>query len=106
MRLKFAAIALLLTGGVYASDVTWTRFKGKVKAVNQKASTVTIQNGENDLITVKVNDDVTILSGKDAVGLAAVNMDDKITLVYSPRGPEPRDPEEPAPGGVYPPARR
>jgi hypothetical protein len=106
MKYLVVAVILAVSAVSHASNVEWTRFKGKVKNVNGKASTVTIQNGEGDLVTIKVTEDVTILSGRDVVGLGKVRIDDKVTLLYEPRAPEAKDAEEPEPGGFYPPAKR
>ena len=106
--LSFIAAVVALTVAVLAhGDVQWSRFKGKVKAVNGKAATVTIQNAEGDLVTVKVDSDVEVLRGKDQVKLGDVAIDDKVTLVYSPKAPPPKESdEEPALGGVYAPVKR
>lgn len=100
-----AAVLLLFVLG-HCSEVQWSRFKGKVKGINGKTSLITIQNGEGDLITVKVDDDVEILDGKDAKHLRDLSIDDKVTLVYSPKAPTPKDVDEPAGGGIYAPARK
>jgi hypothetical protein len=97
-------LALALFAG--AADVNWSRFRGKVKAINGKASTVTIQNAEGDLVTVKVDDDVSIVSGKQVKALGDLAIDEKVVLVYFPKAPAPKEPEETPEGGVYPPARR
>lgn len=97
---RLILLVVLAATAARASDVQWTRFRGKVKAVNYKISSVTLQSN-GDLVTVKVDDDVTIYEGKEAVKLTGVLIDDKVTLIYAPRAPAPKDPEEPQQGGVY-----
>jgi hypothetical protein len=97
-------LVVLMATVAAGADVEWTRFKGKVKNVNQKASTLTIQNGEGDLITVKITGDVQIIDGKEFVPIGQVAMDQKVTLVYAPKPPTPKEDE--AEGSVYPPIKR
>jgi hypothetical protein len=103
--MRTALLVLFLAGLVQASDVEWTRFKGKVKNVNQKASKVTIQNGEGDLITVKVSGDVQIMDGKDVIPLGQVGMDSKVTLIYAPKPDAPKEETENF-GSTLPPVKR
>jgi hypothetical protein len=99
------ALVLVLAATVCrASEVQWTRFRGKVKAVNYKTSTLTLDSG-GDLVTVKLDDDVMILEGKEAVQPSGVLIDDKVTLIYAPKAAAPKDPDAPPPGGVYQPVR-
>lgn len=105
-KLMAITIAVLMTTCLATADVQWSRLRGKVKGVNGKTSYVTIQNREGDLLTVKVDDDVEIVSGKNVVKLKDLEIDDKVTLVYLPKAPIPHDPELPQEGGVYPPAKR
>ena len=105
MRTLLLLILTSITSAAVAADVSWTRFKGKVKAIDQKASRITIQNGEGDLIGVKVDEDVSIVTGKEKRALKEIEIDDKIVLYYLPKAPVPKDPEEPAPGDVYKPSR-
>ncbi len=103
---KRVILLLVLAGALTkASDVQWTRFRGKVKAVNYRASTLTLDSG-GDLITVKIDDDVTIFSGKDPVQLNSVLIDNKVTLIYAPKALPPHEADEPPQGGVYLPAKR
>jgi hypothetical protein len=90
---------------VASATVQWSRFKGTVKSVNGKTSTVTIQNREGDLLTVAITEDVQIFVGKEVKQLREVSIDEKVTLVYSPKAPIPKDPDEPTDGEVYKPAR-
>lgn len=103
--MRILCLITLLLSHVAYGDVSWTRFRGKVKAINYKTSTITLDSG-GDLVTIKVDDDVNILSGKTAVKLSDVGIDDKVTLIYAPKAPAPKDPDEPSPGGVYPPLKR
>lgn len=81
------AICVLASFG-HCAEVDWTRFTGKVKAVNLKASTVTIQNAEGDLFTVPVDYQVNVIIGKGknaaSKGLKDVTLDDRITLIRTP----------------------
>ena len=104
--MKQIALLLLLASFSSASNVEWTRFKGKVKATNGKTQSITIQNAEQDLITIKVDLDVQIIKDKEEVNLREVQIDDKVTLLYQPKAPAPKDPDEPEPGGVYAPFRK
>jgi len=100
------ALGMMLGAGLWASDVQWTRFRGQVKAVNYKTATLTLESN-GDLVTVKIDDDVTILRGKEAIDkISGVLIDDKVTLIYAPKAPASKDPDEPPPGGVYAPERR
>ena len=96
---------LLLTHPVFGSDVLWSRFKGTVKAINGKTSTVTIQNGEGDLITVKVDNDVILGRGKEEIKLSDVKIDDKLILIFVPKAPQSKDPDQPIDGETYKPLR-
>lgn len=72
----------------HGADLDWARFTGKVKAINLKASTVTIQNDEGDLFTIPVDYQVTLIIGKGkhaaSKGLKDVLLDDRITLIRTP----------------------
>lgn len=96
------ALSLTVASGLWAADVQWNRFRGKVKSVNYRLSTLTLDSA-GDVITVKIDDDVTVLSGRDTVKLEDVKIDDKVTLLYAPKAPPKKDPEAPPLGGVYPP---
>lgn len=103
--LRVMLLIAVLTNIGLAADVYWARFTGRVKGLNGKTSFITIQNKEGDLVSVKTDTDVTILKGKDEVGLGDVRIDDKVTLLYSPKAASVNPTEEPAPGGVYKPLR-
>lgn len=90
--LVYIALAFML--GTASADVQWSRLSGKVKAINGKTSQVTIQNKEGDLLTVKVDQDVMIARDKETVAFKDVAMDDKITLLYMPKAPAPKEDDE------------
>jgi hypothetical protein len=98
--LVYIAIVLIVSA-IAEADVQWSRFRGKVKGINGKAGTVTIQNAEGDLITIKVDADVQIERGKEMAKLNDLTIDDKVTLLYLPKAPPLKDPDEPPAGGVY-----
>ena len=61
--------------------VEWTRFSGTVKAVNLKASTVTLQDKNGDLFTIPVDYQVNIVEKSgDIRALKDVHLDEKVTL--------------------------
>lgn len=97
---------LAVIGAAVYGDMQWSRLKGKVKGINGKASTITIQNAEGDLFTVKVDADVEIVVGKEVRALRDVSIDDKVTLVNIPLPPVQKGDDEPADGGVYAPLKR
>lgn len=97
---------MVLASAVFAADVVWTRFTGKVKSVNQKTSMLTIQNADGDLIGFKVDGDVWISSGKEQVKLADLKIDDKVTLLYQPKADQVKDSDQPPEGGVYSPSKK
>jgi hypothetical protein len=106
-RVKFLGYLLLAVSLCWAvvtfafgSEVQWSRFRGRVKGINAKTSTLTIQNGEGDLITVKVDQDVQLEHGKEQAKLTDLSIDDKVTMLYLPKAPVPKE-DEPPPGGVY-----
>ena len=102
--------AMLLVGifavSVNASDVSWTRFKGSVKQIDLKANTIQIQDNEGNLVKLKVDEDVMLLKGKETVLLSNVGVDEKVTLVYMPRPPKPKDTSDEPVNGIYPPIKR
>lgn len=109
MRLLLTAV--LLAASVYA-DVQWSRFNGRVKGINGKTQYLTIQNKEGDNLTVKITEDVLIIRGekknREELGhkdLGKLRLDDHVTLLNMPKAPAPKDPDEPAEGGVYKPIR-
>ena len=104
--MKVFMLLLFLVAMANASDVNWTRFTGKVKSIDLKSSKITIQNAEGDLITVKFDDDVMLYQGKTSKVLSDIGMDEKVTLVYMPRPPKPKEAGEEPSGGFYPPLKR
>ena len=105
-RLILGIIASAFLGDfALATDVQWSRFRGTVKSINGKTSSLTIQNKEGDLFTIKVDEDVEIVSGKEVKKLRDIAIDDKVVLVYMPKAPAPKDPDEPESGGVYKPLK-
>ena len=99
--MKLLLILTLLSGTLSASEIQWTRFRGKVKAINYKTQDLMLQNNEGDMISLKVTDDVAIFDGKEVKKLGEVSIDEKVSLLYAPKPVLPKDSEEPAPGGVY-----
>jgi len=66
---------------VAALCVDWVRFTGKVKAINLKTSTLTIQNADGDLLTVPIDYQVKIADkGGDLRGLKDLQLNQKVTL--------------------------
>lgn len=107
MLRKSIAIGLMFASAAFGSEISWSRFKGTVKAIDYKASTLTIQNSEGDLVGIKVNGDVTIRQGKDDVPLSKVQIDDKVTLFFAPKAAEVKGPDDtPDANGILPPLRR
>ena len=98
----YMAALLLATSAAFASEVQWTRFRGKVKSVNYRTQEITLQNAEGDLIGVKVTEDVAIFDGKEIRKLSDVAVDEKVSLLFAPKPLPPKEPDEPAPGGTYP----
>jgi hypothetical protein len=65
--------------------VGWTRLTGRVKGINLKDSTVTIQDRDNDLLTIPVDYQVKIIEKHDELrDLKHLVLDDKITLINTP----------------------
>lgn len=61
--------------------VEWTRLAGKVKAINLRDSTVTIQNRDGDLLTVPVDYQVKIIEKHGELrDLKHLALDERITL--------------------------
>jgi hypothetical protein len=81
-------LVLCLTSVALATEVSWTRFKGTVKALNYKTGQITVQNAEGDLISLKVDKDIKIVKNKGEIFLESVNLDDKVTLLYLPSNPK------------------
>lgn len=106
-RLVLGIIAsTLLIDFASATDVQWTRLRGKVKSLNAKTQTLTIEDSAGDLLTLHIDADVDVLAGKDPIQkFADLKLDDKVTLLYNPKPPTPKDSDEPAAGGVYKPLR-
>jgi len=71
--------------------VDWTRFRGTVKAINQKDSTVTILNKDGDLIVIPVDYQVKIEEKHgEQRGLLNLQLDEKVTLIRTPRADVPK----------------
>jgi len=102
------AVFILCIGCIsaMASEVAWSRFRGKVKKIDGKKLELTIQNKEGDDVTVKIDGDVLIVKGKDDVKLAAVQLDDQVTLMWMPKAPVPKEQDEAPVGSPYPQERR
>ncbi len=77
---------------VCASCVSWTRLAGRVKGINLKESTVTIQNKDGDLLTVPIDYQVKITEGHgETRDLKHLELDEKIVLLNTPSNPGPLD---------------
>ena len=77
-----------------ASEVEWTRFIGRVKAINLKAQTVTIQDRDGNLYTIPVDYQVKMLNKEhELLTLKNLDIDQKITLIRVP-AEAPRDDSE------------
>ena len=75
----------LLTVVACTACVSWTRLTGRVKGINLKDSTVTIQNKDGDLLTVPVDYQVKLIEKHDeARDLKHLDLDEKITLINTP----------------------
>jgi Cu/Ag efflux protein CusF len=104
MSILTAAFAIF-AGSAFA-DVQWSRLNGEVTKIDGQGSKVTIENKNGDSLIVKIDSDVLILKGKDAVPLREVKTGDRITLFYHPKVSVPKDPDDtPEQGGVYKPSR-
>ena len=88
------AIVIGLAVWVFAAPVEWTRFKGTVKALDQKAKKVTLANKDGDIFTVLVDNDVIVVVGKEERQLKDVGLDDKVTLLRIPKADPPKEQEE------------
>jgi len=106
MKILMVLAAIVIGSTVVLAEVSWTRLNGKVKGINGKTSQITIQNKEDDLLTVKVDSDVTIIRDKAQVTLKDITIDDKVTLMYLPRPATQKDAEEPPEGSIYPPFKK
>lgn len=81
MRIK----AIVLAAAVCIPCVEWTRLSGTVKGINLKASTITIQNRDGDLMTIPVDYQVTMMEKHDEMrSLKTVHLDEKVTLLRVP----------------------
>jgi len=73
---------VILAAAVCVPCVEWTRLSGKVKAINLRDSTVTIQNNDGDLLTVPVDYQVKVMEKHDELrGLKNLALDEKIILL-------------------------
>lgn len=94
--MKARALALV---AATCACVEWTRFTGNVKAINLKASTVTIQIKGGDLVTIPVDYQVKVTEGKGELrSLKDLQLDEKVTLLRVPAD-KPQDDTE----GLVPP---
>ena len=85
-------LAVLLVAALMCVD--WVRFTGTVKAINLKASTLTIQVKDGDLITIPIDYQVKIADkGGDIRSLKDIQLDQKVTLTRTP-AEMPRDDSE------------
>lgn len=79
-----AMITFIIVNG-WAVDVEWTRLRGTVKAINLKSSSLTIQNGDGDLISVPIDYQVKILEKRgDITTLGRLQLDQKVMLIRIP----------------------
>ena len=84
-KITKALIAIMMMAATaFASDVSWTRFKGKVKMLDLDKNRVTIQNESSDLITIPIDGNVRLFIGKEQVALDKLKFDDKVMLQYIP----------------------
>lgn len=90
----------------HAADVAWSRFRGTIKAVNHKTGVVTLQNKDGDVFNIKVDADVTVVVGKEERAFKDVRIDDKVTLLYAPKVPLPKEADDPDASDVYPPFKK
>ncbi len=71
---------------VCAVCVDWTRLSGKVKSINLKDSTITVQNRDGDLLTVPVDYQVKITEKDGELrDIHRLSLDEKITLIKTPQ---------------------
>lgn len=100
-------LLLFIPAFLHSSDVLWSRFTGKVKALNYKSGLITFQTDSGDIFSVKADKDIVIVVGKEERALPDVRIDDKITLLNIPKADVPAPAEDaPGPDGVYPPIRK
>lgn len=77
--------SMLLAAAVCLPCVEWTRLSGKVKGINLKDSTVTIQDRDGDLLTVPVDYQVKLIERHEEMrDLKHLVLDEKITLTRTP----------------------
>lgn len=88
-------LLLLCASLSQASEIQWTRLRGTVKAINARTQMLTIQNPDGDLLTMHIDADVEMLNGKDPIlKLQDFKLGDKVTLLYNPKAPAPKDSED------------
>ncbi len=76
---------ILLAAAVCVPCVEWTRLSGTVKGINLKSSTVTIQNRDEDLLTIPIDYQVTMMEKHQELrSLKTLHLDEKITLLRVP----------------------
>jgi hypothetical protein len=103
---KVLALLLMCLGVSQASEIQWIRLRGKVMATNSKTAMLTIADQGGDLMSLHVDADVDVYSGKELVAkLSDLKLGDKVTLLYNPKAAAPKNPDEPEPGGVYKPVK-
>jgi hypothetical protein len=70
-----------LVAGLCLPCIEWTRLSGKVKIVNLKAGTVTLQDRDGNLLTVPIDYQVTIVERHgETRTLKSLQLDEKVTL--------------------------
>jgi hypothetical protein len=105
MKTKWLLLLLTVSAVAFASDVQWTRIRGKVKSTNAKTQTLTIEDVAGDLLTLHIDGDIDVYNGKDLISkFADIKLDDKVLLLYDPKAPTPKDSDEPV-NGVYKPLK-
>ncbi len=83
-----------------AQIVDWSRVTGKVVKIDQRANVLTIVY-DGFPLTIKLDQDASIVVGKEVRALKDVSLGDKIAVVNMPPAPKPKDSDEPPLGGVY-----
>ncbi len=80
--------AIVLAAAVCIPCVEWTRLSGTIKGINLKASTLTIQNRDGDLLTIPIDFQITITEKHDELrSIRTVHLDEKVTLLRVPAEP-------------------
>lgn len=79
--------AWILAAAVVACSpgVEWTRLKGRVKAVNLKSHSLTIENKDGDLLTIPIDYQVKMMDKAGVLHvLKDIQLDDKLILTRTP----------------------